>query len=285
MIGKVSKIALLFVLILIISCENDNTVDIVEDLPTSTLTNEAYGTDAKQQFDIYLPAGRSSNTPVLILIHGGFWTSGDKADLTNWIDLLRPSWQDYAIVNTNYRLATGTSNKHPSQVDDIASLVSHLESQKNTYQISSKYYMLGISAGAHLGLLYSYQRATENKVKAVCSIVGPTDFTDPYYTQEGSFFDSLGSLFLGATFSVNPAIYEDASPVTHVDSSDPPTRLYYGGLDELVPTSQPQRLMEKLTAENVYFEYTLFEESGHTLETADLTFILSTVKTFFDTYQ
>jgi acetyl esterase/lipase len=36
--------------------------------------------------DIYLPANRTANTKSLILIHGGGWTSGSKAEFDTYID-------------------------------------------------------------------------------------------------------------------------------------------------------------------------------------------------------
>lgn len=282
MIRKVSKFVYLIVFIAVFSCENESTAEIVEELPAKSLQNESYGTDSEQQFDIYLPKARDFNTPVLILIHGGFWSAGDKSDLDPWINLLQPTWQNYAIVNTNYRLASVSNNQHPTQLNDIESLINYLDSVKGDYTISNNYFLVGVSAGAHLSLLYSYLKNTGNRVKAVCSIVGPTDFTDPYYTSPDSFFNTAGSLFLGATYIDQPDIYEEASPVSHVDSMDPPTLLFYGGQDVLVPPSQANRLTEKLFEANVYYEYTLFEEAGHNLANADLAFILGSMKTFFD---
>ena len=145
--------------------------------------------------------------------------------------------------------------------------------------------MIGISAGGHLGLLYSYLSDTEKAVKAVCSVVGPTDFTDPYYTNEDSFFGDIGTLFLGESYNSNPNLYAEASPISHLDASDPPTLLFYGANDLLVPPSQPDRLTTKLNLINLDYEYTLFENAGHDLGTANLVFMLATTKSFFDSYK
>lgn len=51
----------------------------------NTTSNIAYGSDALQKLDVYLPKSRaqkSSNhplAPILLVVHGGAWSIGDKA--------------------------------------------------------------------------------------------------------------------------------------------------------------------------------------------------------------
>ena len=82
----------LLILVLVISCQketgtgNTNPATVTQQ----TLLNVSYGADAKQNMDVYLPAGRSTaNTKVMILIHGGAWATGDKADFTAYVDTLK----------------------------------------------------------------------------------------------------------------------------------------------------------------------------------------------------
>ena len=50
-----------------------------EVLPTiQKISGIAYGTDPAQQFDVYLPPN-VTRAPVLFMVHGGGWDSGDKA--------------------------------------------------------------------------------------------------------------------------------------------------------------------------------------------------------------
>ena len=285
MVHKVTKILYVCTLFLIISCsKNDSTTEnpVVE---ATYLLDENYGNDSKQQYDIYLPQGRTIDTPVVILVHGGFWSGGDKSDMNLLVTLLRNSWSDYAIVNTNYRLTTANTNKHPTQINDLSSLISELGSRKNSYQISEKYFFIGISAGGHLSLLYTYQYDTDHKVKAVCSIVGPTDFLDEAYTDTiNEEFLGIAAQFFGDTFTNNPDLYKNASPITHTDASDAPTILFYGGKDNLIPVSQPERLKDRLDALNVPVSYTLYPESGHDLMGADFVDISTKIKLFFNSY-
>lgn len=55
--------------------------------------------------DIYLPASESSVvSKVVVLVHGGAWFSGEKADMLEFIPFLKRDFPDYCIANMNYRL-------------------------------------------------------------------------------------------------------------------------------------------------------------------------------------
>src|SRR6476661_9877067 len=107
----------LLLLIFITSCQKEvDNVLVNNSLPAVTFADVAYGTDALQKMDVYLPAGRSTaTTKVIILIHGGAWATGDKSDFTDYVDTLKKRQPDYAIFNINYRLASITGNFFPTQ--------------------------------------------------------------------------------------------------------------------------------------------------------------------------
>jgi len=53
----------------------------VSTVSARTILDVAYGVDAKQTMDIYLPANRrADSTKIMVMIHGGGWTTGDKSD-------------------------------------------------------------------------------------------------------------------------------------------------------------------------------------------------------------
>jgi acetyl esterase/lipase len=53
------------------------------------MVDQSYGEDSDQTYDLYLPAERTLETKVLILIYGGGWTSGDKSRMDGFKDFLR----------------------------------------------------------------------------------------------------------------------------------------------------------------------------------------------------
>ncbi len=250
-----------------LSCSNnDNT----NELPLSKIEiiDVPYGSSNEQKYDIYLPQGRNSNiTKVILLIHGGGWVEGDKNDMNGYVTYLQSNLPDYAIVNINYRLASVGNSPFPMQIDDIKSVFTQLKQKKEEYQISSNFGLIGVSAGAHLSLLYSYAHNDDENIKMVCSIVGPTNFTDPSYTNATDLgFIALFSSFqqiTGIIYEDNIEYFENISPYHRVNSTSIPTQLFYGGQDPLIPTSQGTEMHQKLEDLGVINEFTLYPNEGH----------------------
>lgn len=223
--------------------------------------NVSYGNDINQKFDLYLPANRSSNTKTIILVHGGGWSSGDKVDMNTFKDLIRQDLPKLAIVNINYRLANANNKPYPMQIDDITSIINYLKTNKSKYTISDKFGFIGASAGAHLSLLWSYAFDTNKNINMVCSIVGPTNLTDPaYLNNELPELQAILDLYgINATSSY----LEEASPLHRVTALAPPTILFYGGQDPLIPTTQGTDLRDKLVSLNVTHHFTLYTNAAH----------------------
>lgn len=249
------------------SCSNDDTAstETITDPLDPRLNYEAldisYGTDARQTFDLYLPANRSENTKVLILVHGGSWISGDKEDMNPIKDLISTDLPNYAIANLSYRLADANNSPYPMQIDDITSVVNYLADNQEKYNISDTIGFIGLSSGAHLSLLWSYAFDVNNQVDMVCSVVGPTNFTDPAYLNSTSIEVQLLLQLFGA--NDDTALLEEMSPLHQLTAQAPPTILFYGGEDPLIPTTQGTGLRDKLESLGVQHEFTLYEEAGH----------------------
>ena len=177
---KIIILSVLF-LLLVMGCSSPDSNEVINgnNRPIGGLIDVPYGIDPFQKMDIYLPSSPNHDTKVFVLLHGGAWKYGSKEDINWLVTLLSQHFPDYAIVNMNYRLATNGSPAFPKQTDDIASALQFL--QDRDYNISQNYAFIGMSAGAHLSMLYGYKYNTSGNVKAVCSIVGSTDFTDPAY--------------------------------------------------------------------------------------------------------
>lgn len=263
---KLSKLILIVLLINLVfsSCVSDDSL--INETPPSSNNyrqelNVAYGSDSDQIYDIYLPQDRSLETKVIILVHGGGWTSGDKNDMNNIKDIIRQDLPNYAIVNINYRLADENTEPYPMQINDITAAIAHLKTNRTNYIISDNYGFIGISAGAHLSMLWSYAFDTETNINMVCSIVGPTNFTDPAYLNNTD--PELQILIDTFGIDVTTSFLEEVSPLHQVTSTAPPSILFYGGMDPLVPTTQGTALDEKLTALGVTHQFTLYENEGH----------------------
>ncbi|WP_055444624.1 alpha/beta hydrolase [Lacinutrix himadriensis] len=273
----------LFVFLLIIglfSCDNStNSVDNEEEIVLNPLEyyeelNISYGADSNQVFDLYLPANRTLETKIMILVHGGGWISGDKTDMNDFKVYMKQNLPDIAIVNMNYRLADNTTQAYPMQINDITTVVNHLKNKQNEYVISDDLGFLGVSAGAHLSMLWSYAFDINNQTKMLCSIVGPTNFTDPAYLD--STDPNLQAILNTFGVDTTTAYLEEVSPYHQVTASAPPTILFYGGEDPLIPTSQGAAMRDKLEDLGAIHDFTLYQEEGHGWD--DLNLLDTTIK-------
>ena len=257
---------LLFTMFLSGCASEDKVTAVFATVSENHLLDLSYGNDPQQKMDLFLPKNRKTDvTKVFILIHGGGWFSGDKLDFNHEVLLLHNAFPDYAIANINYRLGTKQSLGFPKQINDLQSVVAFLNKNYKAYYIAKQYAMVGVSAGAHLAMLYSYKYNTNKQVKAVCSILGPADFSDPQYEGNTLFTTGLNYV-VGDGYPLyrdNPALYNTISPAKLVTDSAPKTLMFYGDEDPLVPNTQGGILREKLNAHNVYNEYYKYDGVAH----------------------
>lgn len=252
---------------MLVSCNNstDGTDDPAALIPLArTERNLSYGTNSQQTYDLYLPENRSeATTKTVIIVHGGGWTSGDKADVDGLVGLIQRALPSYAVINMNYRLANGTNLKaFPNQIDDIERLINMLVANKTDYGINGTFTLYGVSAGAHISALYAYTQNENNRVKAVINMVGPVDFTDPFYFNNAAYRATLTSFIDTNAYPSSLDAPVDLSPVKQVTTQSPPTINFYGSTDPLVPISQLARLDAALQANNVIHNSTTYN-GGH----------------------
>lgn len=261
---NISKYLLIFTVILSTSSciTNDETEEfIIDPVEYYQELNVSYGNDNDQVFDLYLPANRTDETKVIILVHGGGWTSGDKADMNDFKDYILQNIPDVAVVNINYRLAGNTRQAYPMQINDITTIVHYLKDRQSEYVISNDIGFIGASAGAHLSMLWSYAFDLTNQTKMVCSIVGPTNFTDPAYLENTNpVLQEILDLY---GLDTTTEYLEEVSPYHQVTSGAPPTILFYGGVDPLIPTSQGLMMRDRLVDLGIPHQFTLYPSEGH----------------------
>jgi acetyl esterase/lipase len=149
-------------------------------LPEAAYRNLSYGNNSAQTMDLLLPAGRTSATPLVVVVHGGAWVMGDKAELSFLADGLQD--RGFAVANINYRLAPQSNDNFDMQLDDIGAAINSALADAGQYTFSSqKVYLVGHSSGAHIALGYAYARNSSGRVRAVGSIASPTNLYDLAY--------------------------------------------------------------------------------------------------------
>ncbi|MCR9182458.1 MAG: alpha/beta hydrolase [Flavobacteriaceae bacterium] len=248
------------------SCSTDEETSSDEPnevLEEETRLNVSYGAHPRQVYDLYLPEGRSNDkTKVIVLVHGGGWTSGDKSDMSQFVSFLRDNHPDYAIANINYVLAEIGVPAFPNQFLDLGRVISQLTTQQNDLQIQPQFGLVGTSAGAHISLMYDYVYDTNSQIKFVADIVGPTDFTDPFYSNDPNFPLALQLLTDESAFPAGTDFAVALSPALQVSASSSPTILFYGDQDPLVPLTNGQSLASALNAAGIINSFTVYE-GGH----------------------
>lgn len=253
-----------FLILFAASCTKDEADDGTGTISEKTMLNVAYGTDAKQTMDIYLPANRNiTNTKVLVMVHGGGWVSGDKTDMSVVVDSLKKRLPDYAFFNINYRLAAWPANLFPTQEMDVRTAVQFINGNTTTWQVSKKFVIAGASAGGHLSLLQGFKDSVPVKMKAIVSFFGPSDMADMYNNPLPAAPASAIAALLSGTPTSNPTLYFQSSPVNFINSNSAPTILIHGGLDPLVRTSHSTNVQTLLTAAGVTNQMVLYPTGGH----------------------
>ncbi len=251
-----------------------------------TILNVSYGADTAQRMDVYLPADRTTtNTKVLVLIHGGAWSTGDKTEFNEYIPVLKQRLPGYAFFNINYRLGEFPStNPFPTQEGDVKTAFEAIVAKAEEYGFNKeKLAVLGASAGAHLALLQSYKNNSP-RVKALVNMFGPTDMVALYNNLTTPFERTVLQSLLGGTPVTNAAMYQGSSPINFVSAQSPPTLIFHGELDPLVPISQSIALKEKLQQANVPVQMVTYPNEGHGWTGDNLTDSYNRISTFLNTY-
>ena len=274
-----------------ISCSSKDEGSQMQDdeepiiLDATTMLNVSYGNDPQQVYDIYLPEGRTEDkTKVLILVHGGGWTEGDKSDMSEFINIIQEFHPDHAIVNMNYILATTTIPAFPNQFLDLDDVIDHLTASQEDLQILPEYGLIGTSAGAHISLMYDYVYDDTDVVKMVCDIVGPTDFTDPFYANNPAYQILLGLLIDETAYPDGIDYAEVISPALQVSSESSPSLLFYGNQDPLVPLSNGELLNDNLSSNQITHSFTVYDGGQGNWDPASIIDLQQKLSTFINTH-
>ena len=108
--------------------------------------NICYGTDAKwQSLDVYRPKGTTAKLPVIVSIHGGGWTYGDKERYQYYC--MNLAQRGFAVVNFTYRVAP--EYKFPAGIEDTHLVFSWVMKNNEWFDLN-RVFAVGDSAGGHM---------------------------------------------------------------------------------------------------------------------------------------
>lgn len=183
------------------------------------LADLAYGADARQRLDVYLPA-RASGAPMILMVHGGAWRTGDKAargvvrnKVARWVA------RGFIVVSTNYRLLPGADPL--VQADDVARALAHAQNAAAGWGgDASRVVLMGHSAGAHLVALLDARPA-----RALAQGARPwlgTVALDSAVMDLVAVMRARHLPFYDQAFGADPAFWQAASPQHVMVAGAPP---------------------------------------------------------------
>lgn len=253
----------------------------------TTYSNLAYGSGERNIYDLYVPTtAPKENASLVLMIHGGSWTSGSKNDFTlEQVEIITKN--GYIAATMNYSLFSSLNSAHEeinffTMRSEVVSCLSAIKDKAEDlgYTLTGCS-MFGFSAGAHLAALtgYSLRASLPIPLKFLTLLVAPIDFHKSSWVGSTEFdFDDNDnllqklSLFSGKTVTdPNGAEADEISPAYYIDSSSVPTLYGFAGKDTVVGTGQKAVLQAALEGAGVAHDYVDFPEQNHTTVLNDKT--------------
>lgn len=204
----------------------------------------AYGTDALQRMDVYLPP-HATAAPVIFMVHGGAWKFGDKAASRVVVNKMK-RWvpKGFIMVSVNYRLSPQADPVE--QANDVAKALAFAQSKAVSWGGDPSHFVLmGHSAGAHLVALLAADPsiATRQGGKSWLGTVA----LDSAAFDVPRIMKKRHPRFYDLVFKDNPDYWRKASPIYRLATAGAPMMLVCSSLrDDSCP--QAQSFAEKITA-------------------------------------
>lgn len=254
-----------------------------DPVPASTVGN---------LLDVHLPSGadgqRGGRAPALIWTSGSAWLSDDGRIGAAPIaaEFTRRGW---AVIGVSVRSSAQT--RFPGQLHDIRAAIRFVRTRADRFDIDpDRIAIMGNSSGgwtaAMAGVTSNHDRidgeapvdGVSSAVQAVVAFFPPVDFLamDAQTGEQRATYGMAGdplirhddpaspeSLLVGGPIQERPEQAEAASPVRFVDGAEPPTAIFHGTLDPLLPPGQSRVLYEALRDAGAPVSFSLVAGSGH----------------------
>jgi acetyl esterase/lipase len=231
--------------------------------------NIPYGSDPNEILDAYVPIDGKVTRPAVMLVHGGESVSGDKSALAS--ESLQIAQAGFTTFDLDYTLSTPTVPGYPTQGNQVQAAIIWVRANAAQYGVDpARIGALGSSHGGELVALVALEgsgsQQTGSRLMAAVTWSGPTDLVSLYAIEcPGSTPSCLnkGEIeYFDCLYPQCPATFVAASPVTYIDSSDPPMEIF-NSTNELVPLSQANELANGLTTAGVYNQLIVYPGSLH----------------------
>ena len=252
------------------------------------VTFARYG-DRTLEMDIYRPKDDWRSLPAIVCIHGGGWRKGERMNFRNVAQALAA--RGFVTASIDYRLSGEAP--FPAHIHDCKAAVRFLRANAKEYGIDpDRIGAIGHSAGGHLAALLATSAGVSelkgkggnaevsSAIQAVVPMGGQTDFLSER-NREISRNKEIWQQFLGGSQEEKPETYRLASPLVHVDKTDPPCWIITGEKDD--PSTRADQFRERLKELGIQSEMTLIKDAPHAFLTTQLWFdeAMETADKFF----
>ena len=221
-----------------------------------------YGSDTAQTLDLW-PSGKPGKTPLVVFIHGGGWSIGDKRTGVGEKDTHFVA-NGYAFASLNYRLVPKVTPAEQAQ--DVANALALLRQQPGIDP--DRIVIIGHSAGAHLAALVG----TDPRYLAQAGV--PIESVRGVVLLDGAGYDvakqmaAPGNLVSGmykAAFTTDPKRQADLSPMTFAAAPNAVNWLIINDADRPDSQAQSDMLAAALTKAGARAERMPIANTSHML--------------------
>ncbi|MGB0101600.1 MAG: alpha/beta hydrolase [Nocardioides sp.] len=207
--------------------------------------------------DVYRPAeGAPEGAPVLLQVHGGGWTIGNKDQ--QGIPLMQHlAAKGWVCVSINYRLAP--RDPFPAQIVDVKRAIAWIREHIGEYGGDAEYLAItGGSAGGHLTALAAvtpndpaYQPGFEDADTSVAVAVphyGVYDFAGSTGLRSAELMRDtfLAPRIVKRSWADDPEVFEAGTPLLRITEDAPDFFVLHGAHDSLVSVEQARLFVQRL---------------------------------------
>jgi acetyl esterase/lipase len=222
--------------------------------------------------DAFYPKQNSrKKRPAILILHGGGWRSGNRVQHYPLAQHLANL--GYVCFTPEYRLSTEAL--YPAAINDIKSALRWVKKNAPKYNIdTTKITVLGFSAGGELAAFMGTTNENagfegsgcnlkySGNVQAVIDIDGTLSFVHPESGEgDDSKKTSAATYWFGYSKKENPALWQQASPLTYAGKHTPPTLFINSSADRM--HAGRDDYIKILSENNIYTEVKGFSNSPH----------------------
>jgi beta-xylosidase/acetyl esterase/lipase len=177
--------------------------------------------------DLYLPAKGEKPAPLVVLVHGGGWRSGDRTEMAPLA--ARLAARGYAVATVSYRLSGEA--RYPAAIEDVKASLRWLHANAASHGVDPA--QVAIAGGSAGGQIAALVGMTGSGVKAVINIDGLSDFTSEEALQHEDDplkGPSAAGAWFGGRYAERQAMWREASPISHASNASPPVLFIVSGV-------------------------------------------------------